>query len=125
MERIYKFNFRKHPFAPFKFNSGEIELVTNKTDTAESLTDIRLWFVFEKKSEAEKAYKYLVDTFSKLSTRKRETRYKDTRTAEFTNESLGNVRDIIFLVGKADGIIRSGYTLLFGFGNDLGNDKRK
>jgi hypothetical protein len=117
IERAHFFYFKQHPLLPFSFRQGKIELDSYKTDTTYSLTNLMLFLEFAKKSDAEKVYEFLVDNFSKLSTRKKLLKEGDVETAVFTNANSSEPKAILIEKGENDNTLK-GYTIVIGFGSD-------
>jgi hypothetical protein len=113
----YSFRFKTHPYLSFKFREGDLLISKTKSDGKERYSPPTLKFIFDTQEQSELAYKELVDIYSKLSTRKRFSNYKDRNTAEFTDDKSTAIRKIHFVQAKAD-IFVNGYLILFGLGND-------
>lgn len=120
IERGHFFYFVHHPLFSFPFRQGNIELDSYKTDTTEILTNIMLRLEFAEKSEAEKAYSFFTDNFSKLSTRKKLFNEDDSKTAIFINERSINLKKIMIEEGSNDDEMPNAYTIVIGFG--IGTD---
>lgn len=116
----YIFRFCTHPFFSFPFREGELTISKRKANSKELYSSPMLKFIFETQEQSEHAYKELVDIYTKLSTRKRFSNYKDMKNAEFTDDKSNSIKEIGFLQGKGD-IIANGYVIVFGLGNDIDN----
>jgi hypothetical protein len=121
-QQQYTFRFRTHPYVSFSFREGELIISSRKSNDGEVFSFPTLKFIFDSKEQSELAYNKLLDTYSKLSTRKRFSSYKDTKNAEFTDDNSKEIKEVSFLQGKGD-TLANGYVIVFGLGNDLDNDK--
>jgi hypothetical protein len=119
----FVFRFKTHPYISFKFKEGELIISLIKTKYSEKYSAPVLKFIFTTKQQSELAYQELVETFNELSTRKRFSSYKNTKNAEFTDDSSKSLKEIGFLQGEGD-ILTNGYVIVFGLGNDLDIDKK-
>lgn len=114
--------FTKHPDFDAKFTIGKLEIIQKtyeKEHWIDNIQDIKLWFEFNKKTEAMEAYKKLVDTFTTISPLKRLSSQDEVRKAEFTD--TGSYRlysQIQFLLAK-DNFKKGVYKILLEVGNNL------
>ncbi len=83
----YTFRFEKHPFLTIPFREGELIITSRDRNKTKVYSEPILKFFFDTKQQMEVAYNQLVDSYSKLSTRKRFSSYKKTKNAEFTDDN--------------------------------------
>ena len=113
----YAFRFKTHPYLSFRFREGDLLISKTKSNGKELYSPPTLKFIFDTQEQSELAYKELVDIYSKLSTRKRFSNYKDRNTAEFTDDKSSAIKNIGLLQGKGDALA-NGYIIVFRLGND-------
>ena len=77
-----------------------------------------LKFIFDSKEQSEIAFSELINTYSKLSTRKRFSNDENTKNAEFTDDNSKSIQEIGFEAGKGD-VLANGYVIVIGLGNDI------
>ena len=119
----HTFRFRKHPYLDIAFREGELIITSRDKNNIKDYSEPVLKFFFDTKQQMELAYNQLTDIYTKLSTRKRFSSYKDTKNAEFTDDNSKSVKDVGFLQGNWDELAK-GYVIVFGLGNDLDIDKQ-
>jgi hypothetical protein len=117
------FHFKQHPSLSIPFRDGELIITSSERNNTRVYSEPVLKFYFDTKQKMELAYNQLVDSYSKLSTRKRFSSYKETKNAEFTDDNSKTIKAIGFLQGSWDELAK-GYVLVFGLGNDMDIDKR-
>lgn len=118
VERGHFFHFNQHPLLAFSFRQGKVELDTYKTDTSYSLTNIMLFLEFTKKGEAEKCYKFLIDKYSELATKKKVMEEDGDKEALFLNADSAEPSTVSISMGRNDETPR-GYSIVIGFTNKL------
>ncbi len=81
--------FSKHPILKEKFSVGKIEIdATEVFKDRIEIGELSPYLYFSEKQDAINAYTKLIDTLTKISPLKRFTNYKDTKKAEFTDNSI-------------------------------------
>jgi hypothetical protein len=114
----HTFRFRKHPYLSIPFREGELIITSRYRNNRKVYSEPALKFFFDTKEQLELGYNQLVDIYSKLSTRKRFSSYKETKNAEFTDDNSKSIKEVGFLQGNWDELA-NGYVLVFGLGNDI------
>ncbi|MBC7650238.1 MAG: hypothetical protein H7101_00660 [Deinococcales bacterium] len=92
----YKFIFNSHLFVPFTFKYGSVNVSTIKIDSTEDFERIELCFTAATKQEIDNAFKFLVDAFSKLATRRKFNSHEDAHMATFVNDNSTLFKQILF-----------------------------
>ena|SRR5258706_8241217 len=119
----YTFRFKTHPHLSFHFKEGELIISSRIKNDDTIYNEPVMKFFFDTKEQLELGYKELVDVYTKLSTRKKFSSYKDTKNAEFTDDESKSIKEVGFLQGNWDNLA-NGYVLVFGLGNDIDIDKK-
>lgn len=118
----HTFRFDKHLYLDIPLKKGELIINSTDKDNTKFYSGPVLKFFFANRNDMESAYNQLVEVYTKLSTRKRISAYKDTKNAEFTDDNAKAIKEIGFLQGHWDELAQ-GYVIVFGLGNDLDIDK--
>ena len=114
----YIFRFRTHPYVSFKFREGELMISKLNNNYKKVFSSPFLKFIFDSKEQSEIAFSELINTYSKLSTRKRFSSDDSTKNAEFTDDNSKSIQEIGFEAGKGD-VLANGYVIIIGPGNDI------
>jgi hypothetical protein len=114
---VHSLMFRHHPYFDAKFREGRLDLLASETkDGPPGVTDFQLWFMFDTKSDADKAFKKISMMFNRLSKKKNVREENGKIIAEYTDQnSLENTNSIQFILTK-DELHNNKYKLLFRIG---------
>jgi hypothetical protein len=98
------FTFTKSPLSDLKINSGYIEVLIGEAPGIKKLLDVNWCVQFDNKTDAEKFYNKLLETFVPLSTKQKTEYDKDVgHIAQYSTRNEGDkgIRDIAFCFGKS------------------------
>ena len=114
---IHSLIFTHHPYFDTKFREGRLDLVaTEAKDGSPGVTDFLIWFMFDTKSDANKAFKKMSTMFNKLSKKKTIQERKGKIIAEYTDQnSLERTNSVQFILTE-DELHDNKYKLLFRIG---------
>ena len=98
------FTFSKSPLTDLKINSGYIEVSIGEASGIKKLLEVNWCAQFENKTDAEKFYNKLIETFAPLSTKQKTDFDKEVGyIAQYSTRNEGDkgIRDIAFCFGKS------------------------
>jgi hypothetical protein len=116
---IHSFTFISHPYFRSDFIDGKLEFYKYEGENGGNIQNLQLWFNFKNKSDALIAYKNLLDTFNVRATKKRFTKIRNTRKAEFTDTNMMNTFSGVVIFLMKNNIYKDTYQILFKSSSDL------
>ena len=134
--QVYHFN--SHPYFDTYFNTGKLAItqkVYKNEQWPDNITEMMLWFEFDKKEDAQKSFRQLVAKFKGFNVREKITSRQGIKKAAFTDDksdryykSVQIVLVTDYALGKSyiepgetevKTIFEPGYKLIVEIGNDL------
>ncbi len=113
--------FRKHPYFKENYSSGKLEILVSENFLDKVwIDDISLFLYFDEKKEALKVYNKMVDTLTKMSSKKKTELYNETINTQFTDNSIKDKSPFgVKLIFAKDNVSKKGscYILLIPHNN--------
>jgi hypothetical protein len=117
VETMYSLTFRSHPYFKAAFKEGRLDLLSiGAKGYQERLNGFLLWFMFDSKKEAEKAFTVLSNMFEPLSKSKKFRSENNRKIAAYSDQKDFDRSGAIEFILTQDELYNGKYKILFRLG---------
>jgi hypothetical protein len=117
IETSYSLTFKSHPYFKAAFKEGKFELLAiGAKGYQERFNGCKLWFMFDSKAAADKAFKILSVMFEPVSSSKKLWLNNEIKVAEYSSEKKFNPLDAVEFILAKDELYNGKYKILFRIG---------
>jgi len=118
MNTVHSLIFKQHPFFECKFREGRLDFITSETKNGgRGPQGLRLWFMFDSKTDALVAFNKLKSNFNKVSTIKKITQKNGRIIANYTDKEILLRTNSVEFILTNDELYDNKYKIMFRIGS--------
>ena len=115
---IHSLKFTRHPYFDAKFREGRLDILSSEEkDKPAGPTDFHLWFIFDKRQDALKAFEKLSKMFKRISKSKNIYRKNGKTIVEYSEQAEFDYFNSVQFILTKDELHNNKYKLFFRLGS--------